>query len=606
MLPCCFDICWVRCNNSTPWLLCFSACPTHTRLYLVIVFASGRAGIRDAAGSHPGPVVRVWELADGEAKVQYGCHTAAVHKLLFLGPGSSAVASLDVAGAIHVWSRATGIQLTCFIPQEDVEPPLLASARVPLASSTSSRHSTQVDALGQLSPTAASAASAAGLTAAASSAAINTTSGFSSRAATGGYSLAAAVPDKQVDAALTTNMAVTGYGDFLERGCSSGRGWQALTPLPTSRQLEVTAANAAGFISRQGDVSPKTGLDGAPDAAAAAAPLALGRHFGYTCIASIAGTTASGGLHRPGCMYNAGSQLVGFLLAGTADGHVCSLDIESGALLDDMVACWEPRALVNPYTAAAQQLTVQQQLQHQGQLSLNRSTVGVYSGWEDPSTAVVTAVCHSANSGRGGLGGLAGWIAAGSGSGRVVLLDARAGRVMTTWQAHSQRVNNLQGFGHSQLLSCSQDKTLKLWDLRMLQQPGYWTAAVSSSSSSTASSLAVYKGGKSGIEGFAVYQDAAIVYGGANIGLAPLDSSCTSSNNSSSSKAPAATIVHQIRMTGVRNAIKGSAAGLRQAREASALGPKASGSAAIVGLGVLPHSKLLVVGSEDGQLRVCR
>jgi WD40 repeat protein len=73
--------------------------------------SAGRGGAREGGGSQAPSVVRVWELADAETKVQYAGHSAAVHKLAFLGPGSAAVASLDVSGAIHVWSRSTGRSL---------------------------------------------------------------------------------------------------------------------------------------------------------------------------------------------------------------------------------------------------------------------------------------------------------------------------------------------------------------------------------------------------------------------------------------------------------------------------------------------------------------
>lgn len=79
----------------------------HTDPPAAAAAAAGRGGGREAGGPHS-PVVRVWELADAETKVQYAGHTAAVHKLAFLGPGGAAVASLDVSGAIHVWSRSTG------------------------------------------------------------------------------------------------------------------------------------------------------------------------------------------------------------------------------------------------------------------------------------------------------------------------------------------------------------------------------------------------------------------------------------------------------------------------------------------------------------------
>jgi hypothetical protein len=77
-------------------------------LFPLQTLCTGRGGAREGGGSQPSSVVRVWELADAETKVQYAGHSAAVHKLAFLGPCSAAVASLDVSGAIHVWSRITG------------------------------------------------------------------------------------------------------------------------------------------------------------------------------------------------------------------------------------------------------------------------------------------------------------------------------------------------------------------------------------------------------------------------------------------------------------------------------------------------------------------
>jgi WD40 repeat protein len=310
----------------------------------------------------------------------------------------------------------------------------------------------------------------------------------------------------------------------------------------------------------------------------------------------------------------------GLLLAGTADGHVCCLDIETGTLVEDLVACWEPRQPRSAVGAAAaaglgyysqQQHLMQQQLQQQPQMSplLLAGGTGA-AGWEDPSSCVISGVCSSSR-GAGGSGG--GWLAAGSGSGRLLLLDSRAGLVLGSWQAHSQRVNQLQGLagarGDWQLLSCSQDKTLKLWDLRMLRQTRHWSGSSSSSSGAGSLPAAAFKGTKDGIEGFVVYQDAAIVYGGANVGLAPLDSSSSAPSQQQQQQgwsAPPAAVMRHVRMTGIRG---GSTRGLGSSGKASreGLGPKgASSGSAIIGLGLLPHSKLLVVGSEDGQLKICR
>ncbi|WIA22803.1 hypothetical protein OEZ86_009755 [Tetradesmus obliquus] len=160
--------------------------------------------------------------------------------------------------------------------------------------------------------------------------------------------------------------------------------------------------------------------------------------------------------------------------------------------------------------------------------------------------------------------------------------------------------------------SAAASSVVRVWELAdaetKVQHTRHWSG---SSSSSSSVPVAAFKGTRDGIEGFVVYQDAAIVYGGANLGLAPLDSGGSSSSVPSQQQqqgwsAPAAAVTRNVRMTGIRG---GSARGLGSGGKGSreGLGPKAASSgSAIVGLGLLPHSKLLVVGSEDGQLKICR
>jgi hypothetical protein len=217
---------------------------------------------------------------------------------------------------------------------------------------------------------------------------------------------------------------------------------------------------------------------------------------------------------------------------------------------------------------------------------------------------------------------LGSWVGAGSGGGRITLLDMRAGIVVSNWQAHSQRVSQLQGLsgvqGDHLLVSCSADRTMKLWDLRMMPAatvPHASLAAAgssgggwgSSSSSSLAAPLTTFRSGREGIEGFVVYQDAAIVYGGASIGLVPLElqGGSTGSTAAGWPGGLAGQLQHQqgstvqmVRMTAVRGL------GYRGSGGREGLG--AAGAGSVVGLGLLPHSKLLVVGTEDGLMRVCR
>ena len=440
-------------------------------------------------------------------------------------------------------------------------------------------------------------------------------------------------------------------GGYWERGCTSGRGWQALAALPTTQQLAGGGGAAGGGSS----LSPGSGgsASGVLDGVGAAGlggpgwPLGVG-HMGYTCMVPIdsshglveatllSGSNGSSGGGYGSSGSNGGSS--GLLLAGTADGRVCMLDVESGALLEEAVACWDPRpTLLQASSSSGYQRAPQQQLQFQQQpgqanvMSTGPPVGGMLgpTGWDgptaaaDPSNCVLSAVCCSSRGSCGsGAGAAGGWVGAGSGGGRVTLLDMRAGMVVANWQAHSQRVSQLQALAGAQgdhmLLSCSSDKTLKLWDLRMLPPAaaphaslalgGSGWASSSSSSGGQAMPLVTYRSGREGIEGFVVYQDAALVYGGASIGLAPFEIAGQGAGGAAGlSGSLAGQLQHQqqqggrvqfVRMTAVRGM------GYRGSGGREGLG--AAGAGTVVGLGLLPHSKLLVVGTEDGLLRICR
>jgi len=613
----------------------------------------------------------VWELADAEAKMQYTSHTAAVHQVTFLGACSSAVASLDVSGAIHVWDRTTGSQLQTFCPVDlsdtgaaYTSSRAAASATLrPLQSfgaggSVRNAEDSRAAAVGAAGPVAGASggASAAGSTrvsrdstAAAAAAAGAGAAGDSRRGSTSlGADLAFTDPLAAGDAAAAVAAAggAAGsvlYGGYWERGCSCGRGWQALTALPTSQQLAAGGAAAAGGSST---ISPGSlaAAGGMLDVAGAGSlrgpgwPLS-GGHLGYTCMVAVdsnhalvealaldSSSSDSGGYGSSSS--NAGGS-TGLLLAGTADGHVCLLDVETGALLEDSVACWDPRPRLFPGSSARG--PQQQQLQQQQQVQANPllSTAAGPAGWDgittaaaaaaDPSYAVLSAVCHSSRAGSG-AGSLGGWVGAGSGGGRITLLDMRAGVVVGTWQAHGQRVSQLQGLGNTHgehmLLSCSADKTMKLWDLRMMPQAAAPHASLSLSSAvfggnsfggnALAAPLTTYKSGRDGIEGFVVYQDAAIVYGGASLGLAPLELNPQLGSAAVGGAGGMAGQLQQqqggsvqtVRMTAVRGVGYRGASG----RE----GLTVAAASSVVGLGLLPHSKLLAVGTEDGLVRICR
>jgi WD40 repeat protein len=424
-------------------------------------------------------------------------------------------------------------------------------------------------------------------------------------------------------------------GGYWERGCSSGRGWQALAALPTAQQLAGGSPAAGGSSSLSPGSAGAAG--GVLDAAGGAAlggpgwPLAGGQ-LGYTCMVPVDSSHAlveslllSGSNGSDGDGSGSSGSSAGVLLAGTADGHVCLLDVETGALLEDCVACWDPRprAYSSSLGAYARGGQPQVQMQQPGQVSPLLTAAGGPAGWDglpaaaDPSSCVVSAVCYSS---RGCGGAVGGWVGAGSGSGRVTVLDMRAGVVAATWQAHGQRVSQLQGLSGAQgdhlLLSCSADKTMKLWDLRMTPQAGGPHASLAAfgssgggyGSSGLAAPLTTYRSGRDGIDGFVVYQDAAIVYGGGSVGLAPLELPMHAGGAAAAGLSGALTgpLQHQQQGSSVQvvrmTAVKGL--GYRGGGVREGLG--AAGTGAVIGLGVLPYSKLLVVGTEDGLLRICR
>eukprot|EP01114_Cavostelium_apophysatum_P001137 TRINITY_DN10974_c0_g1_i1.p1 TRINITY_DN10974_c0_g1~~TRINITY_DN10974_c0_g1_i1.p1 ORF type:complete len:856 (-),score=223.82 TRINITY_DN10974_c0_g1_i1:25-2592(-) len=57
------------------------------------------------------------------------------------------------------------------------------------------------------------------------------------------------------------------------------------------------------------------------------------------------------------------------------------------------------------------------------------------------------------------------WIAAGSTSGEISLLDARTGYVLEVWKGHDGEVSKLKPFGNNYLISSSADKSMSIWDV---------------------------------------------------------------------------------------------------------------------------------------------
>jgi hypothetical protein len=96
------------------------------------------------------------------------------------------------------------------------------------------------------------------------------------------------------------------------------------------------------------------------------------------------------------------------------------------------------------------------------------------------------------------------------------------------------------------------------------------------------------------LEGFVVHKEMAVVYGGPNIGVVPVGGQAASSAAAAGG------------VGGGKGRGSGKGEAVQLVRMQSLKGErKGKEGAAIVGLGLLPHSRLMVVGTEDGYLKVC-
>ena len=121
---------------------------------------------------------------------------------------------------------------------------------------------------------------------------------------------------------------------------------------------------------------------------------------------------------------------------------------------------------------------------------------------------------------------------------------------------------------HSSAVSAVQDQLLRLWDLRMAL-----SAAEGASGAAAPSLVGSTAGQKEPVAGFATHSTDVIAYAGPPIGV------LTTSRPFSEQKLTPTKLMH-----------------VRGSRD----------TAAIAGLCMLPTSRLLVVGCEDGVIKLCR
>ncbi|XP_076903267.1 protein GFS12-like [Bidens hawaiensis] len=151
----------------------------------------------------------------------------------------------------------------------------------------------------------------------------------------------------------------------------------------------------------------------------------------------------------------------------------------------------------------------------------------------------------------------ASWIAAGLSSGHCRLLDMRSGDLITSWQAHDGYVTKLAAPEDHLLVSSALDKTLRVWDLRK----------------NLATPLILFRGHSDGVSGFSVWGQDIISISRSKIGLSSLSKQDGQ---------------HRITPQYLYMAD-------RESRNMSVLST----------ITILPFSRLFLVGTEDGYLKVC-
>eukprot|EP01018_Ginkgo_biloba_P009374 Gb_38045 [translate_table: standard] len=182
---------------------------------------------------------------------------------------------------------------------------------------------------------------------------------------------------------------------------------------------------------------------------------------------------------------------------------------------------------------------------------------------ESSFSSLVSAICCSGH--QDGLEGKKGlssssWMAAGFSSGHCRLLDLKSGSIIAHWRAHDGFVTKLAALDEHLLVSSSLDRTLRLWDLRR----------------SWPTQQQVFRGHSDGVSSFSIWGSDMLSASGRKIGLSSLSRSYEQQQQQH--------ILPQKLYSpdrGVKNL------------------------SAISTINVLPFSRLFLVGTEDGYLKVC-
>lgn len=182
---------------------------------------------------------------------------------------------------------------------------------------------------------------------------------------------------------------------------------------------------------------------------------------------------------------------------------------------------------------------------------------------ESSFSSLISAICCSGHrdklESKKGLSSST-WIAAGFSSGHCRLLDLKSGTIIAHWRAHDGFVTKLAALDEHLLISSSLDRTLRLWDLRR----------------SRPTQLQVFRGHSDEVSSFSIWGHDMLSASGSKIGLSSLSRPYDQEQ--------------QQRIFPQK--LYSSDRGLKN-------------MSAISTINVLPFSRLFLVGTEDGYLKVC-
>ncbi|WVZ71326.1 hypothetical protein U9M48_019920 [Paspalum notatum var. saurae] len=178
-------------------------------------------------------------------------------------------------------------------------------------------------------------------------------------------------------------------------------------------------------------------------------------------------------------------------------------------------------------------------------------------------SSLVSAICSCGSDKlRKGSPMASSWIAAGLSSGYCRLLDKRSGNIIAVWRAHDGHITKLAAPDDHSIVSSSLDKTLRVWDLR----------------GNLATQSNIFRSHSDGIPNFSVWGQDVVSISRNKIALTSLSRLASETGN------------QQLALQNLYSADRGV---------------KHKNLSVLSTIAVLPLSRLFVVGTEDGFLKIC-